>query len=217
MNRSSNQEDYLKAIFEAGGDEGPVSNKEIARRLSVSPPSVTEMLTKLKTDGLIDSAPYKGSMLTERGLAVCSQVLSSHKMWEVFLRRHLGYSWQESHADAHLLEHIAPSRMVERLASYLNFPSECLDHELKEMGACPIPLSAAAPGATVNILWTKEDENLLAALDELGLPANVPLKVLAASPSEEGVKVQANTQTFTLSKTMAAEIYVANADRGGEE
>ena len=49
------QEDYLKHLFlleEALG--GPVPTQALAERLSVKPPSVTEMLKKLKALGLLE-------------------------------------------------------------------------------------------------------------------------------------------------------------------
>ena len=48
-----NKEDYLKCIYEIGTEEGKISNKEIANRMQVSPPAVTEMIKKL-----ISRRPY---------------------------------------------------------------------------------------------------------------------------------------------------------------
>ena len=42
-----NREDYLKLIFELGGDEGKVNNKQIVSGLDVSAASVSEMISKL--------------------------------------------------------------------------------------------------------------------------------------------------------------------------
>ena len=51
---TSNKEDYLKAIYEQGGMENHVSNKQIAEKLGVAAASVSEMLAKLQQDGLIE-------------------------------------------------------------------------------------------------------------------------------------------------------------------
>ena len=70
------QEDYLKHLFlleEALG--GPVPTQALAERLSVKPPSVTEMLKKLKALGLLEHEPYRGARLTERGRKVALEVL----------------------------------------------------------------------------------------------------------------------------------------------
>ena len=63
-----NKEDYLAAIYKLGGLEQLVNNKQIAEMLQIAPASVTEMLGKLKREGLIIYEPYKGSCLTEEGI-----------------------------------------------------------------------------------------------------------------------------------------------------
>ena len=48
------KEDYLKIIFELGGRKKKVSNKQIAMSLNVAAGSVTEMVSKLVKEGLVD-------------------------------------------------------------------------------------------------------------------------------------------------------------------
>lgn len=43
---TKNKEDYLKVIYELGGNSLPVNNKDIALVLEVSAPSVSEMIKK---------------------------------------------------------------------------------------------------------------------------------------------------------------------------
>ena len=47
-----NKEDYLKCIYEIGTEESKISNKEIANRMQVSPPAVTEMIKKLISEAV---------------------------------------------------------------------------------------------------------------------------------------------------------------------
>ena len=56
---TANREDYLKQILKLGGDKKTVSNKEIAESLGLSPASVSEMLSKLKKEGLIEYEAYR--------------------------------------------------------------------------------------------------------------------------------------------------------------
>ncbi|MEM5817806.1 MAG: metal-dependent transcriptional regulator, partial [Desulfitobacterium hafniense] len=92
-----NKEDYLKAIYKLGGLERLVSNKRIAEALQIAPASVTEMLGKMKRECLIHYEPYKGSRLTDEGMRTAISLVRGHRLWEVFLMRHLGYSWSEAH------------------------------------------------------------------------------------------------------------------------
>ena len=63
-----NREDYLKLIFELGGDEVKVNNKQIVSGLDVSAASVSEMISKLVKEDLVEHSPYQGVQLTEKGL-----------------------------------------------------------------------------------------------------------------------------------------------------
>ena len=107
-----NKEDYLKAIYKLGGMEEQVSNKQIAESLQIAPASVTEMLGKLKREGLIHYEPYKGSRLTDAGMRIAITLVRGHRLWEVFLMRHLGYSWSEAHEDAELLDYLQASGII---------------------------------------------------------------------------------------------------------
>ena len=122
---TSNKEDYLKAIYDAGGCDHYVSNKKLVERLGISPASVSEMLSKLHNDGLITYRAYHGSKLTEKGLSSCVDVVRNHELWVVFLIRHLGYSWWEAHEEAHHLEHVGSHMMIARLDEFLGHPKTC--------------------------------------------------------------------------------------------
>ena len=47
-----NKEDYLKCIYEIGTEVEKISNKEIASRMQVSPPAVTEMIKRMISEGI---------------------------------------------------------------------------------------------------------------------------------------------------------------------
>ncbi|GMA47610.1 hypothetical protein GCM10025854_18600 [Tetragenococcus muriaticus] len=63
-----NREDYLKLILELGGDQVKINNKQIVSGLVVSPASVSEMITKLVKEKLVEHTPYQGVQLTTTGL-----------------------------------------------------------------------------------------------------------------------------------------------------
>ena len=56
------QEDYLKALYLLGGGERPVPTRELAQRLGISSPSVSEMVTRLTAQGLVEHDEHPGSM-----------------------------------------------------------------------------------------------------------------------------------------------------------
>ena len=80
-----NKEDYLKCIYEIGTEESKISNKEIANRMQVSPPAVTEMIKKLISEDLIIKDKVKGYLLTKTGKSMLlnsiGNIASSKSFW----------------------------------------------------------------------------------------------------------------------------------------
>lgn len=120
-----NKEDYLKLIFELGGYEKKINNKSIVAGLNVSAASVSEMISKLEKNGFVKHSPYQGVQLTDEGLKHASSLVRKHRLWEVFLVEHLGYSWNEVHVEAEVLEHVTSSELATRLEIFLDHPKVC--------------------------------------------------------------------------------------------
>ena len=120
-----NREDYLKIILELGGDTTKVNNKQIVSSLDVSAASVSEMISKLVKEELVEHSPYQGVQLTASGLQKASSLIRKHRLWEVFLVEHLDYSWNEVHDDAEVLEHVTSEHLADHLENYLNHPEHC--------------------------------------------------------------------------------------------
>jgi len=111
-NMTPNREDYLKLILELGGDQIKISNKQIVSGLNISAASVSEMITKLVKEGLVEHTPYQGVQLTLAGLTSASALIRRHRLWEVFLVEHLNYTWNEVHDDAEVLEHVTSEKLA---------------------------------------------------------------------------------------------------------
>lgn len=122
---NQNQEDYLKALYDLGGAEDIVANKDLAHRLGVSPPSVSEMVSKLLKEGFIHYEKYKGIRLTAKGTQAAEKIKRSHHLWEVFLIQELGYHEDDVHDEAEKLEHVTSKKLQKALDKYLNYPEMC--------------------------------------------------------------------------------------------
>ncbi len=66
---------------------GWVTNKEIAERLQIEPPSVTGMLEKLKNKGLIKWEPRKAIRLTDKGKEIAMQLSEIHSLLYQFFAK----------------------------------------------------------------------------------------------------------------------------------
>src|SRR4030088_513142 len=116
------QEDYLKALYQLHGDHQPVPTRDLAQRLGISSPSVSEMVTRLSSQGLVEHDRYRGQQLTREGRKVALELVRHHRLLEMFLVRVLGYSWDEVHEEAERLEHVISERMEQRIFELLGRP-----------------------------------------------------------------------------------------------
>jgi DtxR family transcriptional regulator, Mn-dependent transcriptional regulator len=121
---SSAVQDYAKAIYslEQRCDGGAVSTNALAERLGVSAASASSMVKKLDGLGIVEHVPYRGVMLTERGMNVALEVLRHHRLLERFLAD-LGVPWDRVHDEAEVLEHVLSEELEELIADRLGHPT----------------------------------------------------------------------------------------------
>ncbi|MGN6713152.1 metal-dependent transcriptional regulator [Anaerocolumna jejuensis] len=209
-----NKEDYIKEIYKLGGAEQQVNNKQIAEILNVSPASVTEMLGKLQKEELIVYEPYKGTKLTEEGMKAAVTLLRGHRLWEVFLIEHLGYTWSEAHEDAERLEHVAPARLIDRLEKYLDYPAFCPHGNVipQADGKMRIPklksLVELKAGESSTIRRVIEENDLMDYLQELGIHIGSKVVVEEFGACEGPVTIRVDNTQKQLSYKAAGMVYV---------
>src|SRR3979411_45487 len=105
------QQDYLKALYQLHGDQRPVPTRDLAQRLGISSPSVSEMVTRLSAQGLVEHDRYRGQQLTRDGRKVALELVRHHRLLEMFLVQVLGYSLDEVHEEAERLKQVVSERM----------------------------------------------------------------------------------------------------------
>src|SRR5690606_37684646 len=121
---STSVEDYVKVIYDLQErGSGPVTISRVAERLAISNSSVSGMLRKLGELGLVDHQRYGDVRLTPTGDKVALAVLRRHRLIELYLVEALGYSWDEVHDEAEVLEHLVYDRFGERIAERLVRPT----------------------------------------------------------------------------------------------
>lgn len=122
---SNTEENYIKCIYQVSENDTKkqVSTNEIADNLQTTPASVSDMLKKLTQKELINYTKYKGVSLTEKGNLKALKIIRKHRLWEVFLVKHLNFAWDEVHEVAEQLEHINSVSLIQRLDEFLGFPN----------------------------------------------------------------------------------------------
>ena len=90
-------EDYLKAIYELEQRDGAAATSDVAVALAVAPASVTGMVRRLASQGLLDHIPYRGVQLTPLGRRAALRTIRRHRILESYLTHALGYPWRAGH------------------------------------------------------------------------------------------------------------------------
>lgn len=211
---TSGKEDYLKAIYLISENHDVVTNKELSELLHVSPPSVSEMITKLQKQGYVDYTAYKGSKMTRKGRREAGKLLRYHALWEVFLVDHLHFSWSEAHEMAEGLEHQTNDVLSERLEEYLGHPDHCPHGD-------PIPrkdgarvgitnelLSDLDVGDTTHIRRVVEDYSLMDYLQSKNISIDMEVTVKNKEPYEGPILLGTDNGDISLSYKAAQQIYV---------
>jgi DtxR family Mn-dependent transcriptional regulator len=179
-------QDYLKVIWNAQEwSVDKVSTKMLAEKLGVSASTASESIRKLAEQGLVDHEKYGAVTLTESGRRAALAMVRRHRLLEAFLVKELGYSWDEVHDEAEVLEHAVSDRLVARIDAKLGFPQ-------RDPHGDPIPGSdGQVPTPPARQLWScadgetgvvarisDKDPEMLRYFDSIGINLDSRLRVL---------------------------------------
>jgi DtxR family Mn-dependent transcriptional regulator len=212
------QEDYLKALYQLHGAQRPVPTRELAQRLGISSPSVSEMVARLTAQGLVVHDRYRGQQLTREGRKVALELVRHHRLLEMFLVQVLGYSWDEVHDEAERLEHVMSERMEQRIFELLGRPE--LDphgHAIpsasgKVRSLSERPLSECKAGEKVLVQGVSdEDAGRLRELERRGLMPGTRIEVMAASEYEGPIEVRIKGKRVSVPLGLARGMFVEAA------
>jgi DtxR family transcriptional regulator, Mn-dependent transcriptional regulator len=207
-------EDFLKAVYQLG-QEGAGGTQQIAERLRISGPSVTNMAKRLHELGLVDHAPYQGIALTDRGRAVALETIRHHRLLELYLTESLGFGWEEVHAEAERLEHHLSREMVARIDHALGYPTHDphgdpiprADGTVEAVPPSRLSDLAAGESATVARVSDRDGEKLR-FLGELGLRPGAGVAVLERFPFDGPLRVSVDGAEHLIGPGVAAAVHV---------
>ena len=118
---SQSAEDYLERILELINSKGYARVVDIASALHISQASVTNMVQRLGTEGLLQYEKYRGLVLTRSGEKLARSIAHRHKLLTDFLKL-LGLKERVIYHDVEGMEHhISPPtlRAIEALTRQL--------------------------------------------------------------------------------------------------
>ncbi|MBF0777896.1 metal-dependent transcriptional regulator [Streptococcus cuniculi] len=209
-----NKEDYLKCIYEISTQKAKITNKEIAERMQVSPPAVTEMAKRMIEEGLIQKDKSAGYLLTTLGQQTVARLYRKHRLIEVFLLEHLGYTSHQLHEEAEVLEHTVSDYFIDQLDSFLGSPKTCphggtipLKDQLLEEQYQDTLDQIKQPGS-YRLVRINDSFPLLQFLEHINLTLNDSFAVKQIDIFTQSILIQCKEKTIAIPFAIAKELYV---------
>ncbi|WP_154097139.1 metal-dependent transcriptional regulator [Microbacterium testaceum] len=199
-------DDYLKAIYHhTEWQDSAITPSQLAGVLGLAPSSVTEMVKKLASQGLVTHRPYGPVSLTAAGQRRAAAVIRRHRLIETWLVREFAYAWDEVHDEAEVLEHALSDRLLEGIDERLGRPrfdphGDAIPDADGAVHREPFVLLAEAPaGHAGRVLRVSDrDPELLRALVERGIDVGHELEVVSDTVVRaDGVEVSLPTDAGT--------------------
>ena len=98
------REDYLEQISNLIEEKGYARVVDIAQNLSISQASVTGMIQRMDSDGLVSYEKYRGVVLTSDGERIAKAIIKRHKSLAEFFNL-FGLNDEETYQDIEGIEH----------------------------------------------------------------------------------------------------------------
>jgi DtxR family transcriptional regulator, Mn-dependent transcriptional regulator len=209
-------EDYLKTIYMLAEMDSPVSTSRIAEARAVKPASVTSMIQRLHKLNLVHYEKHYGVTLTPAGEKIALEVLRHHRLIELYLIEALGFSWDEVHEQAEVLEHVISEKLEERIAAALGYPTldphgdpiPARDGTIVQMETQPLASLPLNRTAFVARILDDANSEMLRYLADLGLTPGAALLVVQREPFDGPLTIQVDDKTAVVGHQLAQSVLV---------
>jgi len=125
-------EEYLEAIYDIQKSGRVARTGDLARILGVKPPSVTEMLSKLKEMGYVDYNPYRGAILTKKGEEIAEKIKRHYRIASNFFKL-IGVDEEVAEKLGCELEHHMDDEVANKLSSIIEYRCSGCEREIKRL------------------------------------------------------------------------------------
>ncbi|MEZ3161555.1 metal-dependent transcriptional regulator [Microbacterium sp. BWT-B31] len=210
-------DDYLKTIYHhTEWQSARITPSQLAAVLGLAPSSVTEMVQKLAAQGLVTHRPYGPVSLSPAGERRAAAVIRRHRLIETWLVREFGYTWDEVHDEAEVLEHAVSDRLLDGIDERLGHPrfdphGDAIPDAAGRVHREPFVLLAdAAAGHSGRVLRVSDrDPALLRTLDEAGVVVGAIVTVSGMSGTAAPTTLVVDGTELTLPAEAAGVIWLS--------
>ena len=119
MKKTIEKENYLKALYKLEEKNNEITVTALSDYFKVSKSTVSNMLKKLVVMGLVNTKPYKPIELTKLGKTKAIEIISKHRLIELYLVNKMNFKLDEVHEIAEEIEHIENSESFNRMREIL--------------------------------------------------------------------------------------------------
>ena len=209
-------ENYLMTMYALERDHGEIIAARLAEMLNVAPATVTMTFKRMARDQWITGKGHGGVHLTETGREAASSVIRRHMLVEWLLVRILKIPVDQTHDEAHNLEHAISPQLEQRLQEILGNPRVCphgnpfpgYEHVVSKW----VPLTDVTVGQTVAVRriheFAEDNHELLEFLTENGLTPGAKVTLTEILPFNQTLTLRVDRKTVTLGFPAARLVYV---------
>ncbi len=222
---SSSLEDYLEAIAEIIEDQGHAHTKEIALRMKVKMPSVTNALQELSSRGLIHYQSHAPVFLTPSGAEKAAVIRHRHSALKNFFSDILKLPIEEADDAACKIEHVIGEKVMSRIvllseavaarescAELRSYLAQTLPQICSEDAEELISLDQLKEGERGVVVRVAENLRGIKKFADLGLVSGTLLEMEGTAPFGDLMRIRVMGSSLSLRRSDASHIWMRLAE-----
>lgn len=211
---------YLEAIYCIAAEGEVVRPGRLAYWLSVSAPTVSDALQRLRRDGWVELGEDRSVTLTDSGEVTATALVRRHRVLERWLTDVLGLDWASADVEADRLSSSISDDVVDRIDRSMGLPATCPHGNVIPGRAAPygelVALADLGRGTTavvrrISEVAEHEAPTLLTTLASHRISEGTTVAVESVAEDGEAMTVRVGEGTFELARAAAGSVWVERA------
>ncbi len=202
-------EDYLEVIYQLSQENGTARISDIAQKMDIAKPSVTQAITTLRREGMVYQDRYGPVLLTPKGEKRASEVWYRHRVIRRYLEEALQVSPATADHDACIMEHNISEETFAQIEKWLQDKPGRGDSPTQKAPKAQLTLADLLPGQKARIVKiVGKDIRIRQRLMEMGLVSGAELEMERFAPLGDPIEVNLQGQHLSLRQAEAAMLLV---------